>query len=84
MWPELFQKSKDAGINAIDTYVFWNFHEEREGFYDFETDNANLPLFLRLAQEHGLYIVLRIGPMEFRRTPGLAPTKARDGDSNLE
>jgi beta-galactosidase GanA len=62
MWPELFQKSKEAGINAIDTYVFWNYHEEREGLYDFETDNANLPLFLRLAQEHGLYVVLRIGP----------------------
>jgi hypothetical protein len=37
MWPHLFRKTKEAGINAIDTYVFWNLHEPIEGHYDFET-----------------------------------------------
>ncbi|XP_020259719.1 beta-galactosidase 8 isoform X2 [Asparagus officinalis] len=27
MWPELIQKSKDGGIDVIETYVFWNIHE---------------------------------------------------------
>ncbi|KAJ3101514.1 Beta-galactosidase 6 [Phlyctochytrium bullatum] len=62
MWPVLMQRSKDAGINAIDTYVFWNLHEPEEGQYDFETGNGNLTLFLDNAKELGLYVVLRIGP----------------------
>ena len=37
MWPELLKKSKEAGLNTIETYVFWNLHEPREGTYDFET-----------------------------------------------
>jgi hypothetical protein len=37
MWPHLFKKTKEAGINAIDTYVFWNLHEPLEGQFDFET-----------------------------------------------
>ncbi|CAI8608812.1 unnamed protein product [Vicia faba] len=27
MWPDLIQKSKDGGIDVIETYVFWNLHE---------------------------------------------------------
>lgn len=27
MWPDLIQKAKDGGLNAIETYVFWNIHE---------------------------------------------------------
>ncbi|KAJ3216287.1 hypothetical protein HDU67_009722 [Dinochytrium kinnereticum] len=62
MWPVLLERSKAAGINAIDTYVFWNLHEPEEGVYDFESDNGNLTLFLENAKEAGLYVVLRIGP----------------------
>ncbi|KAI9193696.1 uncharacterized protein BJ171DRAFT_524274 [Polychytrium aggregatum] len=62
MWPQLFAKSKQAGINTIDTYVFWNLHEPEEGQYDFSTDYANLPLFLKLADDAGLKVILRIGP----------------------
>ena len=62
MWPSLLKKTKEAGINTVETYVFWNMHEKIEGQYDFATDRSNLPLFLKLAHEHGLYVVLRIGP----------------------
>lgn len=27
MWPDLIQKSKDGGLDIIETYVFWNLHE---------------------------------------------------------
>lgn len=62
MWPFLLARAKAAGLNAVDTYVFWNLHEPTPGEYDFETDEKNLPLFLQLAHEAGLYVVLRIGP----------------------
>lgn len=27
MWPDLIQKSKDGGLDVIETYVFWSGHE---------------------------------------------------------
>ena len=27
MWPGLVQTAKEGGVDAIDTYVFWNGHE---------------------------------------------------------
>nr|KAJ3418534.1 hypothetical protein HK105_008196 [Polyrhizophydium stewartii] len=62
MWPELMRRSKEAGINTIETYVFWDLHEPERGQYDFSTDRANLPLFLKLAHEAGLFVSLRVGP----------------------
>lgn len=31
MWPDLIQKAKDGGLDAIETYIFWNAHEPRKG-----------------------------------------------------
>lgn len=62
MWDQLMKKAKNGGINTIDTYVFWNIHEPVKRQYDFVTDRANLPLFLQLARENDLYVMLRIGP----------------------
>ncbi|RZR80532.1 hypothetical protein BHM03_00006603 [Ensete ventricosum] len=31
MWPDLIQKSKDGGLDVIETYVFWNLHEPVQG-----------------------------------------------------
>ena len=31
MWESLVQKAKDGGLDAIDTYVFWNVHEPSPG-----------------------------------------------------
>ncbi|KAM7509669.1 hypothetical protein LguiA_020122 [Lonicera macranthoides] len=49
MWPDLIQKAKDGGLDVIQTY--YNF----EGRYD-------LVHFIKLVQEAGLYVHLRIGP----------------------
>ncbi|KAL2916024.1 Beta-galactosidase-1-like protein [Polyrhizophydium stewartii] len=62
MWPELMRRTKAAGINTIDTPVFWNLHEPERGQYDFSTGSANLPLFLELAHEASLNVALRVGP----------------------
>jgi hypothetical protein len=61
MWPALMKSARDSGLNTIDTYVFWNFHERKRGSYDF-TDRLDLLHYCKLAQEHGLYVILRIGP----------------------
>uniref|UniRef100_A0A0E0CY77 Beta-galactosidase n=1 Tax=Oryza meridionalis TaxID=40149 RepID=A0A0E0CY77_9ORYZ len=31
MWPGLIQKSKDGGLDVIETYVFWDIHEPVRG-----------------------------------------------------
>jgi hypothetical protein len=61
MWPALFERSRQAGLNTIETYVFWNLHERQRGHYDFE-GRLDLPRFCRMAQEHGFNVILRIGP----------------------
>ncbi|KAK4483158.1 hypothetical protein RD792_010338 [Penstemon davidsonii] len=61
MWPDLIQKSKDGGLDVIETYVFWNLHESVRGKYDFE-GRKDLVKFVKLVAEAGLYVHLRIGP----------------------
>ncbi|KAK4408517.1 Beta-galactosidase 8 [Sesamum angolense] len=61
MWPDLIQKSKDGGLDVIQTFVFWNLHEPVRGQYDFE-GRKDLVKFVKLAGEAGLFVHLRIGP----------------------
>lgn len=61
MWPDLIQKSKDGGLDVIETYVFWNLHEPVKGQYDFD-GRKDLVKFVKAVAEAGLYVHLRIGP----------------------
>ncbi|KAI3458993.1 hypothetical protein Pfo_015656 [Paulownia fortunei] len=61
MWPDLIKKAKEGGLDAIETYVFWNAHEPLRRQYDF-SGNLDLIRFLKTVQDEGLYAVLRIGP----------------------
>ncbi|KAK3009700.1 hypothetical protein RJ639_014806 [Escallonia herrerae] len=61
MWPDLIQKAKDGGLDVIQTYVFWNGHEPSPGKYYFE-GRYDLVRFIKLVQQAGLYVHLRIGP----------------------
>ncbi|EYU18852.1 hypothetical protein ABFS82_04G192500 [Erythranthe guttata] len=61
MWPDLIQKSKDGGLDVIETYVFWNLHEPIQGQYDFK-GGKDLVKFVKLVKEAGLLVHLRIGP----------------------
>ncbi|GFQ04067.1 beta-galactosidase 8 [Phtheirospermum japonicum] len=57
MWPDLIQKSKDGGLDVIETYVFWNLHEPVQG-----QEPKDLVKFVKLVKDAGLYVHLRIGP----------------------
>ncbi|XP_045800001.1 beta-galactosidase 1-like [Trifolium pratense] len=61
MWPDLIQKAKEGGLDVIQTYVFWNGHEPSPDKYYFE-GNYDLVKFIKLVQQAGLYVHLRIGP----------------------
>jgi len=61
-WRHRLRMAKAMGCNTIPAYIFWNHHEVAEGRFDFETGNRNLPLFLQIAQEEGLWVLLRPGP----------------------
>jgi beta-galactosidase len=49
------------GLNTVCAYLFWNYHEWREGQFDWrgQRDAAE---FCRLAQQEGLWVILRPGP----------------------
>uniref|UniRef100_A0A6Q2ZBQ0 Beta-galactosidase n=1 Tax=Esox lucius TaxID=8010 RepID=A0A6Q2ZBQ0_ESOLU len=60
-WKDRLLKMYMAGLNAIQTYVPWNFHEPSRGQYNFSGDR-DLEHFLQLAHDIGLLVVLRPGP----------------------
>jgi beta-galactosidase len=60
-WRDRLKKARAMGLNTVSTYVFWNAHEPRAGVYDF-SESLDAAAFIRLAQEEGLYVVLRPGP----------------------
>ncbi|KAJ8641769.1 hypothetical protein MRB53_018463 [Persea americana] len=61
MWPDLVQKSKEGGLDVIDTYVFWDLHEPVQNQYDFQ-GRKDLVKFVKTVGNAGLYVHLRIGP----------------------
>lgn len=60
-WEHRIQMCKALGRNTICIYAFWNIHEQKEGVFDFKGQN-DIAAFCRLAQKHGMYIMLRPGP----------------------
>ncbi|MET7603278.1 beta-galactosidase [Streptomyces avermitilis] len=61
LWRDVLQKMRAHGYNAVSIYVSWNYHSPAPGSYDF-TGVRDLDLFLRIAAETGLYVILRPGP----------------------
>lgn len=60
-WEHRIEMCKALGMNTICLYVFWNIHEQEEGQFDFTGQN-DIAAFCRLAQEHGMYVIVRPGP----------------------
>jgi beta-galactosidase len=54
--------TKAMGCNTIAAYVFWNYHETKEGRFDFTTGNHNIGEFIRICQQEGMWVLLRPGP----------------------
>ncbi|GGI66578.1 beta-galactosidase family protein [Enterococcus alcedinis] len=60
-WRDRLEKLKAMGCNTVETYVAWNIHEPNEGEFHFKED-ADLCRFIEIAQELGLYVILRPSP----------------------
>jgi len=61
LWEDRLCKAKRAGLNCISTYVPWNIHEPREGQWEFSGER-DIVKFVELANQMGLYVILRPGP----------------------
>jgi Glycosyl hydrolases family 35 len=66
LWADRFQKMKDAGLNCVETYIAWNWHEPQPpaGLDDFsKVDMTDLTDWLDMAiNKFGFYVILRPGP----------------------
>ncbi|REC49113.1 glycoside hydrolase family 35 protein [Chryseobacterium pennipullorum] len=60
-WKHRLQMMKAMGLNTVTTYVFWNYHEEKPGKWNFSGEK-DLRKFIKTAQEVGLYVIIRPGP----------------------
>lgn len=60
-WKDRLAKMYMTGLNAIQVYVPWNFHETVQGVQNF-TGDRDLEHFLDLANQTGLLVILRPGP----------------------
>jgi len=60
-WEQSILKMKACGIQIIATYIFWIYHEEIEGQWDW-TGDKDLRHFVELCDKHGVYMYPRIGP----------------------
>lgn len=61
-WRHRIQMAKAMGCNTIAVYIFWNYHESKEGIFDFKTGNHNISKFIRICQQEGMWVLLRPGP----------------------
>jgi len=60
-WEHRIEMCKAMGMNAICIYLFWNYHELQPGVFDF-TGQKDVAAFVKLAQKHGMYCIVRPGP----------------------
>lgn len=60
-WEDRLLKLRAAGLNTVETYVPWNFHEPKKGQFNFE-GMLDIVKFVETAQNLGLYVIVRPGP----------------------
>jgi len=63
-WRACLEAMREMGCTIVDIYVPWSVHELASGELDFGQRNPQLDVcaFLRIAQEVGLYALVRPGP----------------------
>ncbi|HLN21953.1 MAG TPA: beta-galactosidase [Bacteroidales bacterium] len=61
-WRHSIRMVKALGCNTVSIYVFWNYHENPEGVFDFETGNRNIQEFIKIVQEEEMFLIVRPGP----------------------
>ena len=60
-WRHRLKMLRAMGCNAVGCYMFWNFHEHEKGVFNWK-GRADAAAFCRMAQEEGLWVILRPGP----------------------
>lgn len=60
-WDDRLRRIRAAGLNAIQLYIPWNFHEVYKGRFEF-TGQRNVTQFIELAARNQLFVLARIGP----------------------
>lgn len=60
-WRHRLQSLRAMGLNTVCTYMPWNLHEPTPGQFDF-TGMLDVAAYIKMAQEEGLYVLLRPGP----------------------
>jgi beta-galactosidase len=60
-WRQRLKMAKAMGLNTVCAYLFWNLHEPQPGVYNW-SGRADAAEFCRIAQEEGLWVILRPGP----------------------
>ncbi|HEV2297842.1 MAG TPA: beta-galactosidase [Candidatus Acidoferrales bacterium] len=64
-WSYLLDRYRDLGINTIDIYIPWNWHEPREGEFDFDghsNPRRDLRALLQMIAGKGFKLIARPGP----------------------
>ncbi|XP_006867893.1 PREDICTED: beta-galactosidase-1-like protein isoform X1 [Chrysochloris asiatica] len=61
LWADRLFKMRMSGLNAIQFYVPWNYHEPKPGIYNFN-GSRDLIAFLSEANKANLLVILRPGP----------------------
>lgn len=61
-WRHRIQMVKAMGCNTIAAYVFWNYHEQKQGLFDFRTENRDIAAFIKICREENMWVLLRPGP----------------------
>ena len=61
MWDDVLDQAVADGLNLIQIYTFWNYHEPVKGEY-YWGGNGDLRLFLQKCADRGLFVNMRIGP----------------------
>jgi beta-galactosidase len=60
-WQHRLRMVRAMGLNTVCAYLFWNMHEPKPGEFVW-TGQADAAEFCRVAQQEGLWVILRPGP----------------------
>ncbi|MBS1576094.1 MAG: beta-galactosidase [Bacteroidetes bacterium] len=61
-WRQRIQMTKAMGCNSIAVYIFWNYHEVKEGVFDFTSERRDIKEFVNLCQQEKMWVLIRPGP----------------------
>ncbi|MFJ5546652.1 beta-galactosidase family protein [Streptomyces sp. NPDC093225] len=61
LWHDRLLRLRAMGVNTVETYVAWNYHQPAPDRADFAGDR-DVAAFVRTADELGLDVILRPGP----------------------